>query len=533
MKAEEWIPEYVKSGDIDLLKDRITDLSPESLDVRDQLIVFRTLVSLGLCSEALDRWYRPDIVAYDDLVQSFVIAVVETGRTEFLFADENFEAVCGNPYISRTPSQFMGRLLAFLLADGQASEVFERMRATGALGAQVQGDPEYGLHILCQHFGVSDAAATVVKTLNISPKRPPSWFVQGLCRFQPALLPKLIENAAPADPPRLYEDEAFVRSSSLALGRLESAPQDRESGMPPAPRYADARALARHFRGLRKAACDVVAEDSTLTPYLDTLRALKPDGKPITLIVSTGRTGTLSLQKFLQEDPSYEPFHYFKMNVDTPDRNALLYADTLDDAAHKELVCKITRRVLTDRSMEIGYAFGIGRAPVIVSHLDTILAPILLALFPDTRFVRLFREPEKTLTSLVAKNQFQYRQLRFLTPSRDPSTTAAPPVNLTHDASIGIIDECLWYMDVTTKWFRAISETLDPDRAVEVNMAEVFANPAAAADTIRAAFPDCTATAQQIADHFSQRINQKRRPPAEKEIARRMKAAVRDSGLSL
>ncbi|RVU38634.1 hypothetical protein EOI86_04995 [Hwanghaeella grinnelliae] len=263
--------------------------------------------------------------------------------------------------------------------------------------------------------------------------------------------------------------------------------------------------IAANVRALQRAARDFVstARDYPFDRYEGFGDGVLGSGAPV-IVLSTGRVGTMAMEALLKRSDGLLPFHAFNLHVETGDQNAILYKLISEDPGSFE---RDIESILRYRFSEFAYCRAAGKIPVIVNHLDTVLAPILMGAFPDARLIRMHRAPEKTLLSLAYKNQFGYRQLRHLKSRFDKDTGEFV---FRRDRSLTIEQECAWYMYVTdllADIYR--TELARPGRFLDLDMEQVFGLAAGAIRHLSDFLDDPAITPETCRDVFSQRINEK------------------------
>lgn len=262
----------------------------------------------------------------------------------------------------------------------------------------------------------------------------------------------------------------------------------------------DRNRIAANVRALKSATAAFV-QNAREHPY-DRYRTL--GGRAPVIILSTGRVGTMAMETLLGRSDALKPFHSLNLHVETGDQNALLYKLLADDPRDFQ---RDISSYLQYRFSEFAYCAATGKVPVIVNHLDTVMAPILMGAFPEARLIRMHRAPEKTLLSLAYKNQFGFRQMRHLKGRFEAGTGE---FIFRRDRSLTIEQECSWYMYVTDLLADVYrTELARPGRYLDLDMEQVFALSGATLSQL-ADFLDDPALAPEICrDVFSQRINEK------------------------
>lgn len=263
----------------------------------------------------------------------------------------------------------------------------------------------------------------------------------------------------------------------------------------------DRDSIAANARALRQAAADFLAS-APGHPY-DRYGGISAEASPI-IVLSTGRVGTMAMETLLKRSDTLRPFHSLNLQVETGDQNALLYKLMAERPSD---FTRDIRTALHYRFSEFAYCHAAGKTPVIVNHLDTVTAPILLGAFPNARLIRMHRAPEKTLLSLAYKNQFGFRQLRHLKGRFEDDTGEFV---FRRDRTLSIEQECSWYMHVTDLLANIFgTELARPGRFLDLDMEQIFGLADAPLAQLADFLDDHAISADTCREVFSRRINEK------------------------
>lgn len=261
--------------------------------------------------------------------------------------------------------------------------------------------------------------------------------------------------------------------------------------------------LAENIAALCDRAARLLAEKQG-HPY-DKIKAMAAKGLSPVLVLSTGRVGTMAMEGLLRRSETLLPFHFLEYHVETGDQNALLYK--LLQPSGAALCDPEIETYLKYRYAELAFCEATGKVPVIVNHLDTVWAPILLGVFPDARLIRMHRSPEKTLLSLALKNQFAFRQLRHLKGRID---AANGRFVYRRDTSLSMEQECAWYMYVTDMLAGLFQAGIArPGRYLDLDMEQVFRLSDDALSRLADFLDDPALTAAVCREAFSSKVNEK------------------------
>ena len=333
----------------------------------------------------------------------------------------------------------------------------------------------------------------------------------------------------------VFPSETVVRRSGTGTG-LMSGFQQPIAGA--AGVVLDKARLARGVRRLREDAKNYLA---TETGYpADAFRRFSTDGKAPILIVSTGRVGTRAMERLLSGAEGLAPFHSLAFHMENGDHNSILYRMLAQDGAQAGGFTREIRAALSYRLSEFAYCCDRGMVPVIVNHLDSILIPIYLAVFPDARVIRMHRDPGKTLRSLAYKKQFNYSQLRNLIFAFDDGGNG---FRYRRDTALSIEQECVWYMHVTDMLADIYAADLAaPGNFLDLDMERAFSLDGDVLENLTTFLDDPGLSSESCRAVFAQRVNEKAHyavdaakddPVRLTEITRRWSAVLdRDGGFS-
>jgi len=182
--------------------------------------------------------------------------------------------------------------------------------------------------------------------------------------------------------------------------------------------------------------------------------------QPHLMVLSTGRCGTISLAKLL-EQTQYLTYHncVFTAAASTKFEFMAKLADENYDVDNAEQGWAATR------AAEWIGAVKLGRPAAFVGHPDTIFAPIFAKLHPQSKFIYLHRDPVKIFESFYTKNQWNDSQLQpihYAFPWRWRRDYRSLPESLA------------WYIKFTETFSRAFGAVMG-DRFIEISADKLFA----------------------------------------------------------
>lgn len=264
----------------------------------------------------------------------------------------------------------------------------------------------------------------------------------------------------------------------------------------------DGDALAASLRQVRKIIEGWLAQQGE---WQDWINAVAGDEAQPLLVASTGRVGTMATASALRLSPSLQPFHYLNNQPNILEQNRLLYM-LIDGVLPKQTLIALLEDWLRSRRAEIDAARFAGRRAVLVNHLDTVFAPLLLACFPQARVIYAERNMRKTFLSLGYKNQFGYTQLRHLRYALDENGSGFAGIR---DSALGHDEEVVWYMAITRALVGALRDVWGEAAVRPLDMDGVFAGK----ENAITAFCECFTLEKDLAGSvrsiFAGKINEK------------------------
>lgn len=300
----------------------------------------------------------------------------------------------------------------------------------------------------------------------------------------------------------VFPPQSIVWRVANGAGRMlvrETVPDEPQANL--SRPVLDRVRLTANIRALQRSAGDFLT--SAPGHPFDRFGAMGAAASPV-IVLSTGRVGTMAMETLLTRSDGLHPFHALNLHVETGDQNAILYKLLAQSPPDFE---RDIRSVLQYRFSEIAYCHAAGKIPVIVNHLDTVMAPILMGAFPEARLIRMHRAPEKTLLSLAYKNQFGFRQLRHL---HTWFADGTGELLFRRDRSLTIEQECSWYMHVTDLLADIYRTDLArPGRYLDLDMEQVFRLSEGALGDLSSFLDDPTITTETCREVFAQRVNEK------------------------
>lgn len=301
------------------------------------------------------------------------------------------------------------------------------------------------------------------------------------------------------DRAQLFPENNHVPRLGIGVGRLQTENTGNGGGTPLTLNKAD---LQRGMQRTIDTARNFVFSDPQTQRKFEYLKSLSIN--PV-CVVSTGRVGTKALHQLLSHSETSTSFHYFQQHWENMDLNALFYS-MFCEKDNSLILEKCLSRFVDDRFAEMVYCSRNGTTPVIVNHLDSVLAVLYLAIFPETRILYAFRDPQKTLISLAFKRQFSFRQLRNLRFEFQPGNQL---FHCRRDTTLSLVEECTWYMYATEMLGLSLKENVSASQYMELDMEELFTHSRASFSKLLAFLDDSSIDFSTCKRVYSKPINQK------------------------
>ena len=218
---------------------------------------------------------------------------------------------------------------------------------------------------------------------------------------------------------------------------------------------------------------------------------------PHVMVLSTGRSGTVSLYRLLR-DSNVVPYHHYWFHVQPSSRWEVMCRLISGEYGGGEVTYQ---EWLSARAAEWLGPESQGRIMVGLNHWDTIMSPLFAALHKNSKFVYLRRDPVSLFDSLYDKGQYGMDNLR---PLRYSLKGGFSWQLLTDDP----IKEIAWYIRFTEAFCRAMGNVMG-DRFMEVQAESLFTQDrsviASLLDFIGADIP-----IDKAVEHFGTVINEKK-----------------------
>jgi len=251
-------------------------------------------------------------------------------------------------------------------------------------------------------------------------------------------------------------------------------------------------------RGMRSTAIDYDALKENIRKYSYLMEQYHEDnmGKlmPHTMVLSTGRCGTVSLYRLL-ERTNHLPYHSYFFQVPATSRYEMMC----------QLIAGKFDRSVADMWVKTRAAEWIGAikedAPIVgLNHLDTIFAPVFAQCHPLSRFIYLRRDPVKVFESFYSKKQWSDTQICPLYYSFEGGFKWK---RIDYDIPVMLA----WYIKFTDTFSRAFGEVMG-NRFIELSSDKLFAKDDNEIKKL-IDFIDIDLSEEEVKRHFSIPYNQK------------------------
>lgn len=286
--------------------------------------------------------------------------------------------------------------------------------------------------------------------------------------------------------------------------RMDNRSKDGVLGIPVVT-GAKMRAGVRAFIQLVSAMKSEGVFDVQLGNIAAARQAFAPKAGDLIQVISTGRCGTTALYELLKKSQGFLPYHSYAWQMKPGDKNHMLYriiANQFEGDRVKALILDFVKM----RTSEIIYAYAQGKTPVLTGHWDTVFAPVLSALFPQSRVIYLHRNPQATYKSLAGKNQWNKTQLQSL--YFDENFTEGQ-FSFAFDDRLDVTQEISWYLFITKLFADAYGAEMDSAQYLNCSSDALFEGDEKAYEELSGFLADDDLSVGVMAPHFRKPINAK------------------------
>ncbi len=459
----------------DILLPQIGDTAKENFDTKDKLQVWdgylSTLGALGDFAKLI-KWVSAKLVIEPKWLNGRInlgLALVESGNLEPGLEQLQIAGV--------EPTFYQALTIASAQSGLKNWQAAQRIYLNGLASATKSG-PEFGVSILValietvarEHSSAIEAEKKIGHLLSASNT---SVFRYQIARYHRVDDVRESFKAEPAVTAKADDDERYLRLYSGKSRGIFSQTEysiDVSSFMTP---IVDPRSLGTNIEKFFKLVAHLL-NAGVFSSQLDNIRDMQSsfgrDTEDPVMVLSTGRCGTESLHLFLETSPFVESYHTMHLVLAPCERNHLLYR-LITGEFDEEVVGRILQLYLESRTAEFVSAYRMNKTPILVNHWDTVFAPFIATIFPQSRFIYLKRDEVKVARSQITKNQWRNRQLqhwRF-----DPKFTNGE-FKYTRDETLPLAAEIAWYLHITEIFSLAFMGTIDDERSIKILSEDLF-----------------------------------------------------------
>ncbi|MBM09680.1 MAG: hypothetical protein CMF69_08920 [Magnetovibrio sp.] len=459
----------------DILLLQIGCNAKKNLDTEDKLQVWDGYLSiLGVLGDyaQLIKWVSATLVNEPKWLNgrlSLGVALIESG---------NLGSGLEQLQIAGVPPTFYQALTIGNAQSGLKNwQAAQRIYLNGLVSAADKGS-EFGVGILVAFIETvareqSSAIETEKKISHLLSASDPSVFRYQVARYHRIDDVRQSFKCEPAVTAKADDDDRYLRlysGKSRCVYSLKEPSIDVSSFMTP---IIDPHSLGTNIEKFFKLVAQLL-NAGIFSSQLDNIRDMQSsygrDTEDPVMVLSTGRCGTESLHLFLETSPFVESYHTMHLVLAPCERNHLLYR-LITGNLDEEVVGSILKLYLESRTAEFASAYRMNKTPILVNHWDTVFAPFIAAIFPQSRFIYLKRDEVKVGRSQITKNQWRNRQLqhwRF-----DPKFTNGE-FNYTRDETLPLAAEIAWYLRITEVFSLAFLRTIDDERSIKILSEDLF-----------------------------------------------------------
>jgi hypothetical protein len=223
-----------------------------------------------------------------------------------------------------------------------------------------------------------------------------------------------------------------------------------------------------------------------------------PTHLPHTMLLSAGRSGTVSLHRLFQSAPGCVSYHGYWWMLNRTAKFCALSQLLTDDFWNPNP----WHFFLMFRAAEWIGSAAQGLPMIGCNHQDTIMAPAWAAMHPKSKFVYVHRDPVKIFQSFRGKAQWSDFQSQ-------PILYANDPFRWMVSQHLNEIEMIAWYIRFTETFARTFGQTMG-DRFIEISADKMFAQDQ---DEIQRLieFVDVGLSLEKATAHFARPINVKAR----------------------
>lgn len=259
---------------------------------------------------------------------------------------------------------------------------------------------------------------------------------------------------------------------------------------------------------------------------------------PPVWVLSTGRCGTLALQRLLERSRFVQPYHRNLTSGIRCEHNNAFYSvlhGAVADSHLRDLAVTYLCRIALDliRSSSKGRQF------CMINHGHTTWAPVIATLFPSARMIHLERNFEDVFLSFFTKNDF-LGQLEPLIVDEEKLNSAPIGNEWYQVPKLDLGTRLVWYIHTTHCFCAAMRSVLGPHTIIQIHSEDLFNADRAAYRALQDALTISDIDYEVFQRHYSRKHNQELKslmysaPPIQADLRRRaaqMYADLQENGV--
>lgn len=238
------------------------------------------------------------------------------------------------------------------------------------------------------------------------------------------------------------------------------------------------------------------------------LRRLHSNAPPSPVwVLSTGRCGTLALQRLLEKAPRVFPLHRNCASHTAQSRMEAFYTIVL--AAYtrtriRDMFVHCYHNVLLD----LARAITVQRQFCMLNHSSLAWAPFIAELFPDSRFIYMKRSIGDTFLSYYTRDQY-VRQLEPVVITKDEIQASAVLGVTFCSLDMDIRSKIAWYLWAAEIFVNAFLATLPCDRRAYVESESLFRGDDSAFQLLSSFVDLSPLSLEDFRKHYAVKTNEK------------------------
>lgn len=187
--------------------------------------------------------------------------------------------------------------------------------------------------------------------------------------------------------------------------------------------------------------------------------------RPPVFFLSTGRCGTQWFANLLKKEKLMKVFHEPQPNLGVQGRIVYEIIQRHNYELPLEIECLIKEIYISSREQYLRYSYKTDRTYVETNNNITFFAPILADLFPEAKFIHLYRHPGEFVRSAIRR--------KFYSPDNIEDMKRITPVNnkpsIQEWQSYSSIQKNSWLWLTTNQFIDKFKNATNPDRHFTFN----------------------------------------------------------------